>query len=58
MIKELFITGIDTDIGKSIATGLIAKFLYYKGINTITQKMVQTGCSDTIPIIKVHPDHQ
>ncbi len=38
------ITGIDTDIGKTIITGKIAKFLLDKGENVITQKAIQTGC--------------
>ncbi|QRN41678.1 MAG: ATP-dependent dethiobiotin synthetase BioD [Neisseriaceae bacterium] len=38
-----FITGIDTNIGKTIATGLIAKNLLFSGQNVITQKLVQTG---------------
>jgi len=38
-----FITGIDTDIGKTYATGLAARFLRQRGTNVITQKMVQTG---------------
>ncbi len=39
------ISGIDTDIGKTIATGLLAKSFRDKGFRTITQKMVQTGCT-------------
>jgi len=42
--KVLFITGIDTDIGKTVVTGLIARFFLQKGVNVITQKMIQTGC--------------
>ncbi len=38
------ISGRDTDIGKTIATGMIAKSFLNNGINTITQKIVQTGC--------------
>lgn len=38
-----FITGIDTNIGKSYATGWLARELNRKGIKTITQKMIQTG---------------
>ncbi len=37
------VTGIDTDIGKSYATGLIARYLMSRGINVTTQKLVQTG---------------
>ncbi len=38
------VTGIDTDIGKTIATGLIARGLIESGLGVITQKGVQTGC--------------
>jgi dethiobiotin synthetase len=39
------ISGIDTDIGKTVATGLMAKALLERGDSVITQKVVQTGCS-------------
>lgn len=39
-----FVTAIDTDAGKSIATGYMARFLQEKGQKVITQKMIQTGC--------------
>ena len=39
-----FISGIDTDAGKSIATGIIARTLQTKGVRVITQKFIQTGC--------------
>ncbi|MFT5726282.1 MAG: dethiobiotin synthetase [Desulforhopalus sp.] len=39
-----FVTGIDTGIGKTVATGLMARSFLKNGINVITQKMVQTGC--------------
>jgi dethiobiotin synthetase len=39
------ISGIDTGIGKTIVTGLLAKSCQKNGIQTITQKVVQTGCS-------------
>lgn len=38
-----FVSGIDTGIGKSYATGLIAKQWNAEGLRTITQKLVQTG---------------
>ena len=44
-MSVLFISGIDTDIGKTYATGLLAKALMQKGVNVITQKLVQTGVS-------------
>ena len=39
-----FISGIDTDAGKSIVTGVIARTLLKKGVKVITQKFIQTGC--------------
>lgn len=39
------VTGIDTGIGKTIATGLLALSFRRNGIKTITQKIVQTGCT-------------
>ena len=43
-----FITGIDTDIGKTYATGLVARFLRQRGVSVITQKITQTGTAGTI----------
>lgn len=39
------ISGIDTDIGKTIATGILGRFYQERGVRTITQKIVQTGCT-------------
>ena len=49
-MSVLFISGIDTDIGKTYATGMIAKALMQQGINVITQKLVQTG-------VAINPDN-
>ena len=38
-----FVSGIDTDIGKSYATGYIARTWNGQGVRTITQKLIQTG---------------
>ncbi len=40
----LAVTGIDTDIGKTIATGLLGRYLRCQGFTVITQKISQTGC--------------
>lgn len=48
------ITGIDTDIGKTVATGLIAKGLHESGVKVITQKAVQTGCVELSEDIEKH----
>ncbi|MBH0005117.1 dethiobiotin synthase [Psychrobacter sp. SWN149] len=44
-MSVLFVSGIDTDIGKTYATGMIAKALMQQGVRVITQKLVQTGIS-------------
>ncbi len=54
MKKSYFITAIDTDAGKSIATGLMARWLQEKGARVITQKMAQTGCTGTSEDIETH----
>ena len=48
-MSVLFISGIDTDIGKTYATGMIAKALIQQGVKVITQKLVQTG-------VAINPD--
>lgn len=50
----LFITGIDTNIGKTFATGMIARALAERGKSVITQKMVQTGCTEVSEDIEMH----
>lgn len=49
-----FVTGIDTNVGKTAATGFIARELSDQGINVITQKMIQTGCIDESEDIVEH----
>ena len=43
-MTTLFISGIDTDIGKSIACGALAKTLIEAGHHVFTQKLIETGC--------------
>ena len=43
MSKIYFVSGIDTGIGKTVATGLMARSLRARGGDAITVKMVQTG---------------
>lgn len=52
--KTLFITGTDTDAGKSYATGLLAKAILDRGESVTTQKFVQTGNRDFSEDIEVH----
>jgi dethiobiotin synthetase len=50
----LFVTGIDTGIGKTIATGLLAAAVQRRGVRVVTQKLVQTGCEATSEDIVTH----
>ena len=54
MGKVLFISGIDTDVGKTVATGVLAKQLAAQGHRVITQKMVQTGCTGLSADLQTH----
>ncbi|MBL8321678.1 MAG: ATP-dependent dethiobiotin synthetase BioD [Acinetobacter sp.] len=49
-----FISGIDTGIGKTYATGYLAKLWNQQGIRTITQKLIQTGNSGISEDIEQH----
>jgi dethiobiotin synthetase len=50
----LAVTGIDTDIGKTVATGLLGRYLLGLGKRVITQKLVQTGCVGLSEDILMH----
>ena len=49
-----FISGIDTNIGKSIATGWLAGQLLNQNVKVITQKLVQTGNKEYSEDIELH----
>lgn len=51
---KLFISGIDTDSGKSFATGWLARKLMDEGHTVVTQKFIQTGCTDYSEDIDLH----
>ncbi len=42
----IFVTGTDTGVGKSYATGLLGRVLLEEGFRVITQKPVQTGAQE------------
>ncbi len=52
--KVFFVSGIDTNVGKTFATGILARRLAAKGHKVITQKMVQTGCREVSEDIEMH----
>ncbi|MHB8862577.1 MAG: dethiobiotin synthase [Pirellulaceae bacterium] len=43
-MRSFFITGTDTDVGKTMATAAICAMLRQKGLNSVPVKPVQTGC--------------
>ena len=49
-----FVSGIDTNVGKSYATGFLARAWNGKGVRTITQKLVQTGNEGASEDIALH----
>ena len=49
-----FVSGIDTDAGKTIATGWLAGRFLREGRNVVTAKLVQTGSDDLSPDILTH----
>ncbi|MEA2012029.1 MAG: dethiobiotin synthase [Verrucomicrobiota bacterium] len=53
-MPTVFITGIDTNVGKSYATGLLAAYLQNTGKSVITQKISQTGCKESSEDIDIH----
>ncbi len=54
MKNILFISGIDTDAGKSYVTGWIARQMMNEGKSVITQKFIQTGNHNYSEDIDVH----
>lgn len=52
--ERMFVSGIDTDAGKSYATGWLARKMMDAGLSVITQKFVQTGNRDFSEDIEVH----
>lgn len=54
MSNVIFVSGIDTGIGKTYSTGYLAKLWNSEGIRTITQKLVQTGNVDISEDIEKH----
>lgn len=50
----LVVAGIDTGIGKTVATGHLARLFADEGLRVITQKIVQTGCEGVSEDIATH----
>lgn len=54
MSKVYFVSGIDTDAGKTYVTGYIARRLMEQGKRVITQKFIQTGNKEWSEDIEAH----
>ena len=54
MSHAYFISGIDTDAGKSYVTGYLAAKLIEKGVSVVTKKFIQTGNRDFSEDIELH----
>ena len=59
-MTTLFISGIDTEVGKSVACGALAKTLLAKKLRVFTQKWVETGIMNSDAMVSadlaVHQD--
>lgn len=53
-MSGLFITGTDTDAGKTLICGYLAGFLCEQGTAVVTQKWVQTGSADGLDDVRLH----
>lgn len=54
MSEVYFISGIDTDAGKTYVTGWLARQYMDRGLSVATQKFIQTGCDLYSEDIEVH----
>jgi len=52
--RTIAVGGIDTDVGKSYVTGLLARYLSQQGHSVTTLKLVQTGCREISDDIQLH----
>ncbi|MCL2789578.1 MAG: dethiobiotin synthase [Desulfobulbus sp.] len=52
--RVIAVGGIDTDVGKSYVTGLLARHLVQQGYSVTTLKLVQTGCREVADDIALH----
>lgn len=54
MHKALFVSGVDTDCGKTYVTAHLAAHLFHRGVRVVTQKPVQTGCDTASDDLVAH----
>lgn len=54
MTEKIFVSGIDTDAGKTYATGILARRYKEAGKKVATMKFIQTGCEKVSEDIEKH----
>ena len=54
MRRVYFVSGIDTGVGKTVATGVMARWLLRRKVSTATVKLVQTGCHNFSEDLDMH----
>ena len=52
--RVYFVSGIDTGVGKTIATGVMARWLLQRNVSVATVKLVQTGCHNYSEDLEMH----
>ena len=52
--RVFFVSGIDTGVGKTVVTGLLARWLLRQGRRVVTVKMVQTGNDGVSEDLQTH----
>lgn len=53
-MSVIFVAGTDTGAGKTVVTGLLARYLLERGYSVVTQKWIQAGPSGLSGDIAVH----
>lgn len=53
-MKVIFVAGTDTEVGKTVITGLLGHYLLKKGYRVVTQKWIQTGSVGFSGDIDIH----
>jgi dethiobiotin synthetase len=53
-MKAIFVTGSDTGVGKTVITGLLAKYILMKNGKVITQKWIETGATNFSKDVQTH----
>lgn len=53
-LRSVFVAGTDTEVGKTVLTGLLGRYISENGYSVITQKWIQTGSAGFSDDIGTH----